>query len=221
MKIFNEKTVKIFLNKLGEKDKFTMEHSLRVSKLAEDFARYMGWKAKDIAELKIAAMLHDLGKLDIPDVIFDKIRNGTTLTDEDKKAIRQHTGHTGILEGYENIPKLVKDTLKYHHERYDGTGYHKGLRGDEIPEAVRIIAIADYYDTVIVQRPNKVPVGMVPLNKDEAIRIMIENTASRFDPKLMTKFLQFILGKTGKKEKEASIAAINEENMVSADSCGD
>ncbi|MCD4782649.1 MAG: HD domain-containing protein [Candidatus Eremiobacteraeota bacterium] len=218
MKRFDEKTVKNLLDQLGGKDKFTMEHSLRVSKLAGDFARHLGWKKENIAKLKIAAMLHDLGKLDIPDEIFCKIRKASTLTDEDKKTIRQHTGHFGILEEYENIPKSVKDTLKYHHEKHDGTGYHEGLRGDEIPEGVKIVAIADYYDTVIVQRPNKVPVGMVPLSKDEAIRIMIENTASRFDPKLMTRFLELILGKTSKEEKEP---AKNEDDLMSAGSCGD
>jgi len=218
MKKFDKKTVKNFLDKLEKKDRFTMEHSLRVSKLAEDLARYLGWSEDEIARLKTAAILHDIGKLDIPDEIFDKIRKGATLTDEDKEAIREHTGHFKILEEFEDVPPIVKDAMKYHHERYDGTGYHQGLAGDEIPEGVRIIAIVDYYDTIMVQRPHKIPMGMLPMDKDEAIRIMIENTAFRFDPKLMAKFLQLILGKTGEGEQESTEG---KDDLVSIDSCGD
>lgn len=191
--IFSEETAGQLWQALLEKDRFTGEHSTRVSELAAEFALSLGWDEEETRWLKAAALLHDIGKLDIPDEVFKKIRTGITLSEEDREVIRSHTGHTDRLEGYENIPAVVQDTLKYHHERFDGTGYPHGLAGDEIPTGVKIIALADYYDSALITREHKTPVGMKPMEQEDILRILVENAANRFDPELLAKFIHHLL----------------------------
>jgi HD-GYP domain-containing protein (c-di-GMP phosphodiesterase class II) len=182
--------------KLKEKDPFTAEHTRRVSKMAEKFARELSWKEKDVDELKLAALIHDLGKIEISDDTYDKIRSGEKLTPDELKSVKDHAGHTRQIDHYEHIPSMVIEILNYHHERFDGSGYPYGIKGDNIPECVRILSIADYYDTVMVQRPWKIPEKQKPLNQNDVIKILIDETLRRFDPELVPKFINFVVAES-------------------------
>jgi HD-GYP domain-containing protein (c-di-GMP phosphodiesterase class II) len=187
------KEAKNLLKKLEEKDSFTAEHTRRVADMAEKFAVGMGWKKSDVRALKIAGLLHDMGKLDLPDTIFEKIRKGEKLTREETAEIRTHAGRTDILDKYEKVPQLVRDVLLYHHERFDGRGYPYKLKGEDIPEGVRMLTIADFFDTVVVQRPWKTPELQKPLGKHEGIRTLIDESFARFDPNMVKEFIKIVL----------------------------
>ena len=186
---------------LKEKDEFTAQHCKRVQGLASQFASSIGWNADDIRWLKIGALLHDLGKLDVPDEIYDKIRKGNSLSQEERELVKQHTGHSRHLDEYENIPNIIDNILKYHHERYNGTGYPFGLAGEDIPVEVQILTIADYYDTIINQRSYKVPETMKPLNHHDSIKILIDESVTRFSPRLVEKFIRNVILANDKPDK--------------------
>lgn len=193
MKELDQKEIDKLWQMLVEKDRFTAEHTRRVSRLVGEFARKIGWEPEKIEQLQLAGLLHDLGKVDLPDDVFEKIRTGKSLTAEDRQKVRQHTGHVGILKSYQNLPPTVENVLKYHHEKYDGSGYPFKLKGEEIPVEVRMLTIADYYDTIVVQRPHKTPDLQEPLGKEEAIKILIDQTHTRLDPDLTAKFIKLVV----------------------------
>jgi HD-GYP domain-containing protein (c-di-GMP phosphodiesterase class II) len=189
----NAGEVEKLLKKLEKKDMFTADHARRVADMVEKFADGLGWKQSDVRNLKIAGLLHDIGKLDLPDEIFTKIRKGEKLTKEETGEIRSHTGKTEPVDGYGRVPQIVKDVLLYHHEHYDGSGYPHKIKEKEIPEGVRMLSIADYYDTVVVQRPWKTPELQKPMGKREGIKILIDESFKRFDPEFVTGFIKIVL----------------------------
>lgn len=190
---FDEQSAALLWEKLKEKDEFTAKHSKRVSKIVKEFAEYLGLDANTVRDLKQAALLHDVGKLEISEDTFRKVKTGKNLSEEDLKIFRTHIRQSHLINDFENVPQIVSDTLMYHHEKYDGSGYPHKLSGESIPFGVRLISIADYYDSILITRHYKTPIGMKPINKDDAIRLMIENAAVRFDPKILAKFISFIV----------------------------
>ena len=122
------------------KDAYTRGHSLRVAEYAAQLAGELGWTDTDIDNLKKAVALHDIGKIGIPDQIWNK---PTRLTDDEYVLVREHTViGAEILHDIKWIDHL-SEIVRSHHERYDGSGYPDGLVGDEIPIRARIAAIAD------------------------------------------------------------------------------
>lgn len=195
---FNRAEGEKLWERIYEKDVFTGEHCRRVSEMAGEFARYMQWDENEIETLQIAGLIHDLGKLELADAVFDKLIKGEALSKEDTHAVREHTGHIRQLAGFENIPQLVVDVLKYHHEKFGGSGYPHGLLGDEIPKGVRLITLVDYYDTIVEQRPWKTPDLQKPLGVEDAVKLLIEESVTRLDPEMVPKFINMILKKSPK-----------------------
>jgi HAD superfamily hydrolase (TIGR01509 family) len=178
---------------LNQKDSFTASHSRRVSDMLEKFARGMDWPEEDANSLKISGLLHDLGKIELPDGIFSKLHNGEDLHEDELEMIKKHAGYTGYLENYRDLPGIVTDCLRYHHERFDGTGYPCGIGGQEIPLSVRMLSIADFYDTVVYQRAWKTPELQRPLGKKDALLLLIDESATRFDPEIVKLFIRIVL----------------------------
>ena len=128
----------------------TNGHSERVAKYSREIAKRCGYNKHRQNDIYMAALLHDIGKIGVPDSILQKPDN---LTDEELEKFKEHTLiGTRILESINEMPSLVYGA-KYHHERYDGSGYPNGLAGENIPEQARIIAVADSYDKMR-SRPN-------------------------------------------------------------------
>ena len=127
------------------KDPYTNGHSIRVAKYSKQIAARYGYSEKAQSDIYMIGLLHDVGKIAVPDTVINKVGK---LTDEEFSIIKQHSVvGAGILENIKAMPKLSVGA-RSHHERYDGNGYPDGLKGEEIPEEARIIAVADAYDAM-------------------------------------------------------------------------
>ncbi len=166
------------------RDKETEGHSQRVTALTVRLARAMGLSEEEIVHIRRGALLHDIGKMGIPDAIL--LKPGP-LTPEEREVIKQHPGYAYVL--LKPIPFLrpALDIPYYHHERWDGTGYPRGLAGDEIPLAARMFAVVDVYDAVTSNRPYQTA---WPLEK--ACALLAEEAGRHFDPEVVAAFLRIL-----------------------------
>jgi putative nucleotidyltransferase with HDIG domain len=134
-----------FTEALDAKDRYTAGHSRRVMEYSLQIAKYMSLPANEIERLKMSALLHDIGKIGIPDSILQQRHK---LSAEDYAVIKRHPEiGANILKSIGSFDGLVS-SIYYHHERYDGSGYPHGLRGEQIPLGARIIAAADSFDAM-------------------------------------------------------------------------
>ncbi|NWF75429.1 MAG: PAS domain S-box protein [Nitrospirae bacterium] len=173
-----------FVNAIDAKSPWTKGHSERVTKYALAIAREMGIHRKDIENLRIAALLHDIGKIGTYDIILDKPGR---LTDEEFALIRMHPSKGAeILKPITQLKNLLP-VIKYHHERLDGKGYPDGLHGDEIPLLSKIICVADSYDSMTSERPYR----PAP-SKEYAILELERCSGTQFDPEVVKAFLKIL-----------------------------
>ncbi|WP_366924520.1 diguanylate cyclase [Metallumcola ferriviriculae] len=178
------KQIRKLLMKINNKDDYTFHHSERVSIHATIIAEAMGLNKYQCNIVRYGAYLHDIGKIKIPRNLL--VKNGP-LTQDEFKAIREHTKH-----GYELVKpiKTIKECLPiilYHHERYDGHGYPSGLKGEEIPLFARIVAAADSYDAMTSQRPYQSQKSF-----DEAIMELTVCAGNQFDPEVVKTFVALL-----------------------------
>jgi HD-GYP domain-containing protein (c-di-GMP phosphodiesterase class II) len=155
-------------------DTYTGGHSRRVSYYALQIGRVMGYPTEQLDCVRRAGLVHDIGKVVVPDQI---LRKEGQLTDEEFRLIRLHPSlGASILGRMPGMEDLVAAVL-YHHERWDGSGYPDGLAEDEIPTEARMILVADAFDAMTTQRPY----GEV-LTPDEAVAEISLNASRQFDP---------------------------------------
>ncbi len=177
------------INRLVEaKDPYTYGHASRVQEFAVKLAEALGLKQHVIENIKRAAQLHDIGKIGVNDAILNK---PGPLTKKEYKEVKRHP----VLgaEIIAQVPQLkdAVDIVLYHHERPDGLGYPKGLRGDEIPVGAGVIAIADAYDAMTSDRPYR-----KALSKEEALKEIEIYAGTQFNAHFAEVFLQIMQGKT-------------------------
>ncbi|CBK74442.1 HD-GYP domain [Butyrivibrio fibrisolvens 16/4] len=147
-----EQTSSAFMGAVEAKDVFTLGHSTRVANYAKAIAKTCGKSEKECDEIYYAALLHDIGKVGLPESILNK---GNNLNEEELKIYRRKTIiGADILSNITEYP-FLKDGAHFHHEKYDGSGYPDNLKGDEIPEIARIIAVADYYDNMTSRKSDR------------------------------------------------------------------
>ena len=147
-----KQTAIAFINAIEEREAYMRGHSLRVAKYAKEIAKAAGKNKEECEEVYYAAMLHDIGKIDIPEEI---LKNRDELNEAQRNIMRKHVKYGGkILKDVKDFP-FLRDGALYHHERYDGKGYPEGLKGDKIPEIARIIAVANYYDGMASKKSNR------------------------------------------------------------------
>ncbi len=171
-------------NTIDVKDAYTSGHSFRVAKCSEAIARKLGWNEDEVQNIHYIALLHDIGKIGIPDAILNKPGR---LTEEEFSIIKKHPviGNE-ILKDIHMIEHVAEGAL-YHHERYDGTGYPFGLVGEDIPICARIVGIADSYDAMTSNR-----VYRSRLKDEEVIAEFERCSGSQFDPKLAELFIEML-----------------------------
>lgn len=172
------------LGKASEyKDNETGLHVIRMSHYAHLLARAAGYSEKAADDLLNAAPMHDVGKIGIPDAILQKPGR---LDEREWQVMRQHPeiGAGIIGEHDSNLLRLARSIALTHHERWDGTGYPNGLRGEEIPVEGRIVAIADVFDALTSVRPYK-PAWSI----DDAVELLRREKGGQFDPQLVELFL--------------------------------
>lgn len=177
-------TVRILAAALDARDNYTLGHSARVATLSLRVGRRLGLSATILKELEIACFLHDIGKIRVPDEILNK---PAPLQADEIHLIGQHPEQGAeILALAESLHKYVP-VVRHHHERYDGSGYPSGLRGEDIPLFAQIVAIADAYDAMTTSRPYRP--GRC---RDEAIVEIMACRGSQFAPALTDLFIEVL-----------------------------
>ena len=170
-----EQTAESLASAIDAKDRYTHGHSTRVASISRQIAERAGLPEEECRKIYFSALLHDVGKIGVPDVIINKEGK---LTDEEFEHIRQHPvlGYQ-ILSSIRQSPELSVGA-HYHHERYDGKGYPDGLKGEEIPETARIIAVADAYDAMTSTRSYR-----KELSDEKTKEELRKGMGTQFDPK--------------------------------------
>ena len=176
--------VEALADAIDAKDTYTNGHSGRVATYAREIAHRYGYSLKKEKDIYMMGLLHDIGKIGIPDAIINK---PAKLTEEELNTIKTHTVMGAkILKNIIEMPLLLTGA-RYHHERYDGRGYPDGLAEDNIPEQARIIAVADAYDAMSSRRSYR---GIMP---QEVVRAEIaRGKGTQFDPVFADIMLQMI-----------------------------
>lgn len=171
---------------IEKRDPYTGGHTKRVLDFSLHIGKFLGLRERELEGLKISAILHDIGKIGIPDSILTK---STALTEREFKKIQEHPViGAEILKGISEMDRIV-EAIKYHHERWDGKGYPENLKGNEIPLWARIIAVADTFDALTTSRPyrNKI-------NKRAALEEIERNIDKQFCPDCGMAFLKIMRG---------------------------
>jgi diguanylate cyclase (GGDEF)-like protein/putative nucleotidyltransferase with HDIG domain len=167
---------------IDAKDHYTQGHSQKVSAYAVMIAQALNMNQAQVEEIRLAGLLHDIGKVGIPEIILNK---SGPLDSEEWETMKTHTLlGAKILEPLEAM-NLIRLMVRHHHEFFDGTGYPDRLRGDKIPYGARIIAIADAYDTITSERTYK-----KPRRPDEAFSELQRCAATQFDPEIIRVFIE-------------------------------
>jgi len=191
-------TIQAMIDAIQAKDNYTKDHTQRVAIVSTEIAKALNLEEEIIEVLLIGTLVHDVGKIGIPDSILNK---PAKLTDEEFEIMKRHT-----VIGYEIVSKMkfpqlkeikfndrfsniggVADCVRYHHEKWDGTGYPDGLKGEQIPLLARIIAVADVFDALISERQYKK--GLPPF---KCIQIIEQSKNTHFDPMIVDHFLKIV-----------------------------
>ena len=189
-----EQSMKILTGFIDAKDAYTKDHSARVAAYAEEIGRRFGMKEEEIRHLYYITLMHDCGKITIPDEILKK---EGALTPEEFAVIKTHTTKGNeLLKRFNALPG-IGDGAHYHHERYDGYGYPSGLKGDAIPLNARIICVADAYDAMSSNRCYR-----NALSKEKILNELIDNSGKQFDPRFVPIMIQMIEDGFADKVKE-------------------
>ena len=161
---------------IDAKDEYTNGHSIRVGFYSKVIAQNMGMDSDEVDNIYYIALLHDIGKIAIPDSILNKPGR---LTDEEYAVMKSHTTRgAGILKGISTIPQIVEGAQS-HHERYDGSGYPEGKKGEDIPFVARIICCADCFDAMASKRVYK-----EPFSQEVIINEFKRCSGTQFDPEI-------------------------------------
>lgn len=165
---------------LDRKDPYTYGHSRRVERLANRTGLVLGLNLRDLQDLREAASIHDVGKIYVPDEIL--LKRGS-LTDDEYSAIKAHSVMGAEMVAFLGRP-AVTDTVRFHHERWDGKGYPDGVSADEIPLSARIVGTADAYDAMTSMRAYRGSLG-----HKRAVEILVEEKDKQFDAAVVVAFL--------------------------------
>lgn len=177
-------TVKALSLAIEAKDRYTEGHSNRVVNYVEMIAKKMKFSESHLENLRIASLLHDIGKIGIPESILNKPGK---LSDEEYSTIKEHPIiGANIVKDVDALKKCT-DIIKYHHERYDGNGYPEGLKGDKIPLDAYIIALADAFDAMCSDRPYR-----KAMSREQASNIIKAERGRQFNPDVADIFLKII-----------------------------
>lgn len=167
-------TIEILASLIELYDQYTGGHSRSVKEISVKLAQKIGLSERDVEEIKIAALLHDIGKVGIKDHILNK---AGPLTEEEFSLVKQHpvTGEMALkkIKGFAG-PRMI---IRHHHERYDGNGYPDGLSADQIPLGARILAVADAFDAMTSDRAYR-----KAMDKERALKEIIRFKGTQFDP---------------------------------------
>lgn len=175
-------TITLLANVIEARDAYTSGHVERVQELALELGRALNWSPADLTVLEYGALLHDIGKITIPEAILNK---PTRLTEEEFVVMMQHTVDGAvIIDGVSHL-REARNYILCHHEKWDGTGYPQGLRGLQIPREGRLLAIVDVYDALISERPYHAAQTL-----GQVLDFLRKRAGTHFDPEMVELFCQ-------------------------------
>lgn len=187
-------TVKSLVTAIDAKDEYTRHHSARVTEFTLKIAKSMGFSTKELEDLELASLLHDIGKIAVPESILNK---PDTLTEEEYSIIKEHPVRgEAILKPMIEL-KEISMVVRAHHERYNGTGYPDGLKGLGIPLGARIMAVADAYDAITSERPYR-----KASSHWAAVKEITRCSGINFDPNVVQHFLEISSSFVTKADKQ-------------------
>jgi putative nucleotidyltransferase with HDIG domain len=168
---------------IDAKDHYTQGHSQSVARLGSQIARRIGWDDPQVEEIRLAGILHDIGKIGVPEALLNK---PTRLTAEEYEVLKTHASLGGkILEPLRvKSIERIRSIVRHHHEFFDGTGYPDQLSGEDIPPGARILTIADAYDTMISDRTYKRGRSV-----EDAVAELRRCSGTQFDGELVAAFV--------------------------------
>ena len=168
------------------RDEETGAHLRRMAQYAEALAEALGWPSQVVTDIRLAAPMHDIGKIGIPDRV---LRKPARLTDSEFEIVQQHAPIGAEILAGSGIPllEMAHDIALYHQEKWDGSGYPEVLAGTAIPEAARIVAIADVYDALLSQR-----VYRPAMREEQALKLMASGRGTHFDPTIFDCFMRIL-----------------------------
>ena len=159
----------------------TYQHSVRVARFARATGLAFGFDETRLRQLAYTAVLHDVGKILVPETVLNRPRKPTRT---ESFILHLHPSFGALLASYYNLPAELRIRTQHHHERWDGRGYPHRLGGQDIPLMARIVQVADTYDAMVSDRPYR-----KPLTHDEAARELRQHEGKQFDPRMIEAFL--------------------------------
>ena len=179
-----DQSLQTFAKTIDAKDRYTNGHSIRVAWYSREIARRMGFSPEEQERIYYVALLHDIGKIGIPDQILNKEGR---LTEEESKIVRTHPALGGdILKNFTAL-EGISEGARYHHERYDGKGYCTGKAGKDIPQVARIIGVADSYDAMASDRCYR-----KAMSQEVIARELRKGSGTQFDPEVVPVMLEMM-----------------------------
>ena len=177
-------TVLALANAVEAKDTYTADHAKRLAEMALAVGRELGMTARELEDLRYGAILHDIGKIGVPDAILLK---PAKLDAEEWRHMRQHPVIGARILA--PVPRLAGAArlVRHHHERYDGKGYPDGLRGDAIPLGARILTVVDSYSAILDERVYK-----AARSHEDAVAELRRCAGTQFDPRVVETFLRLL-----------------------------
>lgn len=181
----NREILELLVKTIEAKDPYTSGHSLRVAALSRELAEALGMPPHKVDEVETAALLHDIGKIDV--AYNELISSPAKLTELEREIIRSHPDRGArLLTSLSSMSKGVLSAIRHHHEHYDGNGYPDGLVGEEIPIGARIIMVVDTVDAMLSNRPYR-----AALTSEDVVAELRRFSGRQFDPVVAAKFIEF------------------------------
>ncbi|MBQ4811737.1 HD-GYP domain-containing protein [Pseudoalteromonas luteoviolacea] len=182
--VFRNQDALACIARIRDKDGYLLEHSLNVSILMSILAKHLGFDRALIEELATGALLHDIGKIKIPDDILQKPEK---LSENEFEIMREHARYSHDIVKDSGLGEIAAEIAGFHHERLDGTGYPYAKKGEELSQYVRMISIVDVYDALTAERVYKI--GMTPI---QAFKKLKAGCPHQFDEALLNQFIHCI-----------------------------
>jgi putative nucleotidyltransferase with HDIG domain len=173
-------TVKVLAAAIDARDPYTLGHSTRVAKFALKIGEALGFSPRELEDLEVASLFHDVGKLKTPDYVL--LKEGP-LNPFEHREMSDHSEHGAAILGRAKSLQKYMPAVRHHHEWFNGEGYPDGLRGEDIPLHAAIIAVADAFDAMTSTRPYKNPRSL-----EEALRELMRYSGKQFDPRIVGVF---------------------------------
>lgn len=173
----NKELCASLVNAIEAKDKYTLGHSERVADYSVQIARRLNMSEDEVEDIRVAGMLHDIGKIGVPD---DILRKPSRLTNSEYEEVKKHPAIGSWILNTLDLPESTMDAINYHHERFDGKGYPLGLKGKELSLSTQIVSLSDAYDAMTSDRPYR-----KAMTHSEAIAELKKCSSTQFNPELV------------------------------------